>query len=314
MDLTAWIRRVDEQSIRRTLFFLAQDPLPRRTANFTRPGQSKSTLEEADDYIESRLREWGWAVSLEAVQAQAFRRDTSKPLAHQYSSPLPDDPWFTLHNLHARKSGAERPDEVILLFAHKDSQSWIDSPGAYDNASGTAGLMEIARLLGPRESRRSIWLLFCNEEHRPWTSVQAAQRMREEGVGILAGFNLDSLGTKSAEAARAGLQGATTLYTAEEGRPIAELMDRLNTRLAIGLEHKIRQNAKPMNDDGSFIKAGFAPIVMCVGPGPQEEPNYHTPGDKPENVDTANVARQVQLCLAAVLELDEKGPAALDMR
>ena len=81
------------------------------------------------------------------MQVQAYRRDTSKPQQHQYSPPMPEDPWYTAYNLYAEKKGRSRPDEIIVVLAHKDSQSWIDSPGANDNAIGTVGVLELACVL-----------------------------------------------------------------------------------------------------------------------------------------------------------------------
>ena len=85
--VTRLIGEVDPELVRERLFHLAQDPLPFRKVNFTLPGHAKSTLEEADDYIADRLAAWGYAVSREPVQVQAFRCDATKPKAQQFSPP-----------------------------------------------------------------------------------------------------------------------------------------------------------------------------------------------------------------------------------
>ena len=71
------LQQVDLQTIRRHLFYLADDPLPYRKVNYTLPGHAKSTLDEADDYIQSQLESWGYAVEREGCPVQAFLRDRS---------------------------------------------------------------------------------------------------------------------------------------------------------------------------------------------------------------------------------------------
>ncbi|MBP1601103.1 MAG: hypothetical protein H6Q06_1254, partial [Acidobacteria bacterium] len=195
---------VDAKRMSGNLFHLAKDPLPYRKLNLTLPGHAKSTLEEADDFIAGQLESWGYSVQREAVRVQAFRRDTRKPIQEQYSPPMPGDPWYTAHNLYAERKGRSHPDEIILLLAHKDSQSWIDSPGANDNAIGTVCVLEIACLLAGHTPERTIRFLFCNEEHTPWTSVTAAQNARKRGDRIIAIFNLDGVGGKPAAEKAAG--------------------------------------------------------------------------------------------------------------
>ena len=60
---------------------------------------------------------------------------------------MPEDPWYTAYNLYAEKKGRSHPDEIIVVLAHKDSQSWVDSPGANDNAIGTVSVLEMACIL-----------------------------------------------------------------------------------------------------------------------------------------------------------------------
>jgi hypothetical protein len=299
------IRAVDSERISKHLFYLAKDPLPYRKLNFTLPGHEKNTLYEADDYIARKLESWGYRVEREGVQVQAFRRDTSKPKHAQYSRPMPEDPWFTAYNLYAVKKGRSRPNEIIAVLAHKDSQSWIDSPGANDNAIGTAGVLEMACVLARYTSERTIRFLFCNEEHTPWTSVTAAQNAKARGDMIVAVFNIDGVGVKPAEQTAAGKKTNVTAYTEPEGERLAELMGAVNVRYAIGLNQQAAKRPRPGDDDGSFIKAGYPVAVINIGSWPYGDPNYHTEGDIPELCDVQNAAMTVRATLAAILTLDQ---------
>jgi len=303
-EIQTLLQAVQQEEIRRHLFYLAKDPLPFRKLNYTRPGQQKSTLHEADDYIAGQLQKWGYQVDREEVRVQAYRRDEKKPKAHQYSRPAPEDPWYKAYNLYAERKGRRRPEEIILLLGHKDSQSWVDSPGANDNAIGTSGLLEIARVLSKYDSDRTIRFLWCNEEHTPWTSVTAAQKARQRGDKIIAVFNLDGIGVKSAEDTAAGKKTNVIVFTLPEGEAIARLALAANQRFQIGLEQKTVQRQRPGDDDGSFVQAGYPAAVVMIGSYPYADPNYHAEGDIPERTDVANAAMTVQLTLAVVLTLD----------
>lgn len=137
-------------------------------------------------------------------KVQAYRCNPDKPLHHWYDRPHPDDPCFDAANLEATCPGRECPGEIVQLVSHKDSMSWIDSPGAHDHATGTVANLELARVLSTCDLRRTVRVLFCNEEHSPWTSRFAADAAAERGDEIIAVFNVDALGGKSDEAAAAG--------------------------------------------------------------------------------------------------------------
>jgi hypothetical protein len=296
------LERVDPQQMEARLRYLCEDPLPFRKANYTLPGHTQSTLDEADDYLEAQLRSFGYPVDREAVPIQAYRRDYTKNPHHQYSVPLPTDPWYTGHNLYARKPGSSVPEEIIVVCSHKDSQSWIDSPGANDNAVGTVGNLEMARVLAQYPSRRTLWFLFCNEEHHPWTSITAAEGARKRGDKIIAVFNLDGLGRKSPE--QAGVMVNVSAFTEPEGEVLADLMATVNEKYAIGLQQRKVQRPHPNDDDGSFVKAGFPAAIINIGSWPYGDPNYHLETDSAATVDIANAALTVKATLAALVTVD----------
>ncbi len=299
------ISNVDTERISKHVFYLAKDPLPYRKLNLTLPGHEKNTLYEADDYLAGQLEGWGYRAEREGVQVQAFRRDTSKPKHAQYSQPSPEDPWYTAYNLYAERKGRSHPEKIILVLAHKDSQSWIDSPGANDNAIGTAGVLEMARVLAEYTSESTIRFLLCNEEHTPWTSKTAAQKAKSRGDNIIAIFNMDGIGAKTSEETTAGRKTNVTAYTKPEGRRLAELIGEVNTRYSIGLEQRTEKRPRPGDDDGSFVQAGYPAAVVNIGSWPYGDPNYHAEGDIPERCDFKNAAMTVQVTAAAVVTVDQ---------
>jgi Zn-dependent M28 family amino/carboxypeptidase len=298
-------KKVDQERIREGVHYISEDPLPRRVLNWSRPAQSRSTLEEADAWIMKQLRKSGYKPYLDSTRVRAFGRDTSKPLAHQYATPPENSPYYIASNIIVRKQGNEHPEELIIIIAHKDSQSWIASPGANDNAIGTCGALELATVLKKYEPKHTLLFIFCNEEHTPWTSVTAAQAIKASGDTVMAVINMDGIGVKALS--QAGQLTNVTRYTTPEGERLADMMAMLNIKHALGLQQSKYLSKQPGDDDGSFIKAGFPWAVLNIGSMPYGDPNYHTEDDTADKVDYKNAAVTVQLTLAALLNLDANG-------
>ena len=297
--------KVSAERIKNGVYYLSKDPLPRRVQNYTLPGHSSSTLEEADTWIIKQLRSSGYSPNTDETQVKAFGRDFSKPLAHQYATPPQDAPWYTAHNILAGKEGSENPEELIIIIAHKDSQSWIASPGANDNAVGTCGALELATVLSEYKPKHSIRFIFCNEEHTPWTSVTAAEAIKASGQKVLALINMDGIGVKPPS--QQGQLTNVTRYTTPEGEKLADMMAMLNKHHSLGLNQSKYLSDSPGDDDGSFLNAGFPWSVLNIGSMPYGDPNYHLETDTPDKVDYENAKVTVLLTLAAVLHLDTYG-------
>ncbi len=298
------VSRVDAARISTDLFYLSHDPIPCRTLNYVIPGHAQCTLYETDDYVAARLSELGYAIERQTVPVQAFVPDDSVPWG--FRKPVATEAWYDAVNLLAVRRGSSKPEEIVLLVAHKDSQSWLDvAPGACDNAVGVCALLEIARIVADHELNRSIGFLFCNEEHWPWTSVAAAQRLAASGNDLVCVLNVDSIGGKSAS--MLGRFPGCVRYTTDEGEKVAKLAHTLNGVFGIGLEHSIHRAEVPNDDDGSFINAGILPSVMFIGSYPYADPNYHTVNDRPDLVDVENARRATQLVLATAVRICESG-------
>lgn len=95
-------------------------------------------------------------------------------------------------NVIAVQPGTEFPDEYVIISSHYDHG---DGPGADDNASGTAGVLECARILSQYSFKRSIlYINFNAEESGRYGSLYLAQKYAEENKDILGMFNLDMIG------------------------------------------------------------------------------------------------------------------------
>ncbi len=101
-------------------------------------------------------------------------------------------------NLEVELPGASRPQEIIVVGAHYDSV--LNCPGANDNASGVASMLEISRLLAAKNHARTIrFVAFANEEPpfyytKDMGSSRYARRSRIQGENIVAMLALETMG------------------------------------------------------------------------------------------------------------------------
>ena len=111
---------------------------------------------------------------------------------HNHTATIGGTDTLEAGNIIAVQLGTEFPDEYIIISSHYDHP---DGPGADDNASGTAGVLECARILSQHEFKRSILYIPFNGEER-WMvgSYPFVQKCARENMNILGVFNLDMLG------------------------------------------------------------------------------------------------------------------------
>ena len=310
MSVKEIISEVSQSNLSRIIFTLCRDPLPFRTVLYHIPWHEKNTLEETDDFIIGELRALGIQVNVIPVKVRPFRCNPTHPLHHWYDAPKDDDPWFDAANIEAVIPGTEKPEEIIQLVSHKDSPSWINSPGAYDNAVGVATNLEILRVLASRPLKRTVRVLFCNEEHTPWHSLTYATDAKKRGDDIIATLNNDSISGGLTEEERArGIKRATEIYSTPEGKRLAEFVASRSDAYQLPLETFVAQKEIVNDDDGSFIKAGYPCSVMDIGSWPYCDKEYHLAGDVPERVDMENLALSVKLVFAAVCDIADGGRA-----
>jgi len=104
-----------------------------------------------------------------------------------------DDPS---DNVIATMPGQLLPDEYVILGGHYDSwASGFFAPGADDNASGTSGVLEVARILSQYKFQRSIiFCAFSAEEYGLVGSNAYVLKCVDEGLNILGYINMDMIG------------------------------------------------------------------------------------------------------------------------
>jgi hypothetical protein len=93
--------------------------------------------------------------------------------------------------------GTTRPDEYVVIGSHYDTE--FTAPGVWDNGSGAAGTMELARAFAAsdtRPKRTIVFVVFSCEENGCWGSVNYVDRHREDlENGCVGMINLDAIGS-----------------------------------------------------------------------------------------------------------------------
>jgi Zn-dependent M28 family amino/carboxypeptidase len=103
------------------------------------------------------------------------------------------DPILNSENLIAEIPGTLNPNDVFLIGAHFDTVA--GSPGADDNASGVAGMLEIARVLADHQFESSVRFVgFALEESGLLGSAQLAPAYSLQGLNVIGMVSLDMIG------------------------------------------------------------------------------------------------------------------------
>lgn len=183
-------------------------------------------------------------------------------------------------NVVATKQGAVRPEEIIVVGAHYDSVP--GSPGANDNASGVAVVLEAARVLAGSPTPRTVqFVLFAAEELGLFGSLAFAGERRG---GVVAMINIDMVGW-----------GSTLMVGNSPGR--GETMVNAAVEVARTLGITVNRFRNTGSDHASFERAGIPAVFLHRG----VDPYYHRPTDLPSIVDPRNLEEAARLVVGMLL-------------
>lgn len=245
-------------------------------------------LEQAARYIESELAASGCTVEAHSYQLQGR----------------------TVRNIVARIEGHERPQEIVVIGAHYDSV--LGSPGANDNATGVAALLELARVCcADRPSRTLRLVAFVNEEPpffktEEMGSRNYARQAEQRGERIVAMVSLETIGYYS-EAENSQLfpfpplrflyptRGNFLAFVANvRSRALLQRsLQAFRASSAFPAEGLVAPEWLPgvdWSDHWSFWRSGY-PAIMITDTAPFRYYHYHTQHDTPDKVDYGALSR-----------------------
>jgi len=258
-----------------------------------------AALESAAGYIKDGLEVSGYQVKEQSFKSQNL----------------------VLGNIEAELAGGEFRREIVIVGAHYDSV--IGSPGANDNASGVAALLEIARLLsGTRLERTVRFVAFANEEppffytDEMGSRVYAA-RSRERGERIVAMMALETVGYYTNAKGSQRYPFPLGLFYPDRGNFVGFVGNLVSGRLVSQAIKAFRQSTRfpsqgatlpgwvvgvHWSDHWSFWKEGY-PALMVTDTALFRYPYYHSSADTPEKLDYTSMARVVDGLGRVVAEL-----------
>jgi len=134
-----------------------------------------------------------------------------------------------------------RAKEAIVLTGHYDSRATdvmdavSDAPGADDDGSGTAMMLELARVMAADRPAVTVYFVaVAGEEQGLFGSAHLAKRLKAEGVDVLAMLSVDIAGNTEGEN---GVKDNVTARLWSEGVPAGETPEQRRLRLALGTEN-----------------------------------------------------------------------------
>lgn len=230
---------------------------------------------------------------------------------------------FATQNVLALIEGSDPRlrSEVVVVGAHYDHDGEHDGdiwPGADDNASGTAGLIELAEAFanGERAPARSILLAaFAGEEKGEIGSYHYTEYPVIPLDRTIAMFSLDMIGRNEEHGANRGLRleretsaqnaNAVNVIGSTFSPDLRRIMESANGPAGpsspSSLELKFRYDDTPENllrrsDQWPFLQKGIPSLFIHTG----EHPDYHRPGDTADKLNYTKMEKIVRLMFRAV--------------
>ncbi|MBN1814855.1 MAG: M28 family peptidase [Anaerolineae bacterium] len=261
------------------------------------PIAAPEALEQAAGYIQRTFESCGYAAELRPFSAHGRE----------------------FYNLVATRRGTRLPDERVLIIAHYDTVE--NSPGADDNASGVAALLELARLLAPLQFERTVQLVAVNLEERQvaegpldtaglFGSRALAAEAREEGWQIVGAIVLESIAYAGAGIVQKSPDGLP-ISLPEVGDFLGVVGNEASKKLVSAFTQATGRYQIPLpivplvvpgkgemlpdtrrSDHAPFWDQGY-PAVMLTDTANFRSPHYHQPAD---TLDTCNLAFATDVC------------------
>jgi Zn-dependent M28 family amino/carboxypeptidase len=266
-----------------------------------RPG-TPAGLEKAAEAIEASLQDAGWP-----SRREGFTLSTG----------------VEVFNIIAERAGTDPDGAIVLIGAHYDAAK--GTPGADDNASGVAALLEIARRLSEFKPGRTVRLVFFTTEEPPYFqtpemgSLVHALGCRERAENIAAmvaldciGYFDDAPGSQRYPMLR-GLPATTDLPDTGDFIAVlsrsedADLVTRVDTMmkevgtvpvLSVTLPGASTLGAG-WSDHWSFWQHGY-PGVMITDTAFARNPNYHQESDTADTLDYDRLAGVVEALVGTI--------------
>lgn len=281
--------------------------------------------------LEERLRSHVYQLAHEIGDRSVFKYNKLKEAANYISGQFKSYGWepefqdFIVYNqmvsnVVAAKSAEEHAAGIIIVGAHYDTCS---NPGADDNASGIAVLLELTRLFKDKQANCPVkFVAFVNEEPPFFKSEDMgsrffARKAKSEKENIKAVLILESVGYFSDKPRSQAYPLFFGPFYPNKGNFIGMVSSFGSCRLLAKIKTILRNQAGipvesvvapafvegiDFSDHWSFWKEGY-PALMFTDTAFYRNPNYHTLEDTYEKLDYRSMAKLTEELLVVLTEL-----------
>ena len=247
-------------------------------------GTGTQGLNLALEYIEKRFQEAG----LQPAGTDGYRQSFEGP------------DGSTLVNLIGM-AGAGSGDQHAIIGAHYDHLGMGQGtgnagqlhPGADDNASGVAVLIEVARRLAQEELTHPVlFIAFAGEETGLLGSAHYVGDPSKPLASCVAMVNLDTVGRL--------FDGPLTVFGTKSAGEMPHVIRGVN--YGVGFELEMPEEDPGGSDQASFTGKGVAAVQLFTG----AHADYHRPGDTPDKVDYEGLERIAEFSTELAIYLAER--------
>jgi hypothetical protein len=217
----------------------------------------------------------------------------------------------SVSNIEVRLEGSDNSIGSVIVGAHYDSVA--GTVGADDNATGVAGVLELARQIQGSKLRRTVrFVLFMNEEPPHFQtdtmgSLVYARQLRRDHIPVSAMISLEMLGFYSDAPGSQKYPPVLGLFYPSQGDFIGFVGNEESRDL-------VRKSIRTFRESASFPSEGVAapaawpgvgwsdhwsfwqqqyPAIMITDTAMFRYPYYHTPLDTTDRLDFSRMARVV---------------------
>jgi len=251
-------------------------------------GEDPVTIFGSEVTIEHRVSNWGNDLAAQYISQtlSSYGLDTE---IQEYSS--------SGKNVIATQTGTLYPDEYYMICAHYDA---VDYYCADDNASGTAAVIEAARIFSELEFEYSIiYALWDEEEIGLIGSSDYATEAAANGDVIHGVINMDMISWDSDGDMVAEIH---TSYDANSNQ-LADYLVDVNSIYGLGITTDIINPGTPYSDHSSFWENDY-PAILIIEEyyGGDFNPYYHTEQDRIAILNMEYFLEMSKLCIGTLAQ------------
>jgi Zn-dependent M28 family amino/carboxypeptidase len=247
----------------------------------------------------------------------------AEPVEHPFD--VDGQRFVNLEVVASRTVSAGREPECIVVGAHYDTV--FGTPGADDNASGVAALLEMVLQLKGQRSERALKFVFFPNEEPPFFpdagmgSAAYAAALRRDGVRVHVMLSLEMLGYYSDAPGSQHYPPGLAVFYPKRGNFIGFVSNLRSRKRMAAVKRAFQKSsnfpceslAAPewtvvvgLSDHRSFWSQGF-PALMVTDTAFMRNPHYHRSTDTAETLDYARFAQVTQGLVDAVRRLADGG-------